>query len=377
MWSAERRRADFSVSAKVTHATGPDQRVRHARAELRDGAMKAVTREYYYIDFRRAIDVTKYRLFMLHEKNRENNRQSQDKKELVCPRCKSEWTIMEVLDMVDPACRSSGFLCRTCEHPLDSINANGSAEHDSDDSPAKLNKQLRPLEDLMRRIDQVSIPPSSGEEAVANSIDIPRDKDINPVAKHEPVPAGAARPAAVKGLATAPEKVEVSIATEKEYSNAAHVERTAQRAKLAQQNALPAWHTKSTITDAEYHPTTGTAKVAANGTQASPSDPASPDAAGPNGNPALDAYFAALKEEQARQTEEDDEEDLDEDADDFEDVVVAAPAVSASPSKRPKLASPAAPSWQSKEAASPLKVAASLDKAEEESEENDEFEDAI
>ncbi|KAF2200890.1 hypothetical protein GQ43DRAFT_463609 [Delitschia confertaspora ATCC 74209] len=317
-----------------------------ARAELRDGAMKAVTREYYYIDYRRAIDATKYRIHILDERIKENSRPSEEKKEYTCNRCKSQWTQMEVLSNVDPMGRASGFLCLKCNNPLDSTLSEGAVEPEHDDTPAMFNRQFGPLLKLMQQIDSVTIPAVEGEDAVNGAIELPRDKDINPAAKHEPVPTQIVRPTAVKGIVTAPEKIDVQIASAQEYSEAQRAEEEKRKAKIAAQNQLPAWHTKSTITDG---PTNGvpspsatnqTARGAAGTFQA-----ANLAEEVKTTDPNMEAYFRAMEEEKRREAAEQEEEEEEEDEDDedeFEDVVTTAVTVEAPEAKRLKLDSPAA-----------------------------------
>ena len=336
--------------------------------------MKASIREYYYIDWRRAIDATKYRIHMLDEKIKANSKPTQEKKEFSCPQCKAQWTTMEVLDSVDPQGRASGFLCLTCQHPLDSIHLEGAAEPENDDTQAKFNRQFKPLLDLMEQIDRVTIPAIEGEEAVRNAIEVPRNQDLNPSVKHEPVPVASSRPTAVTGINTAPEKIEISIAAGKDYEEQERIAERERQAKIAAQNQLPDWHTKSTVTDKQYGSTGADSKPVTNGvSQANSGANVKNEEVNKERDPTLDAYFAALEAENRRQAAEDEEED-EEVEDEFEDVVVT--AAEGPDVKRVKMESSAASSPA--KGGTPVSIAVPSPAGDQESDEDDEeFESVV
>jgi len=98
----------------------------HARAELREGAQRPFNRDYYFINFHKAIDVIKYRLkVMMRSIEEKYSQTAEEKKEYHCPQCKAEWTQMEVLDSTDEYFQ---FICKTCRHLLNlSADPNGSS----------------------------------------------------------------------------------------------------------------------------------------------------------------------------------------------------------------------------------------------------------
>ena len=335
--------------------------------------MKAVNREYFFIDYRRAIDSAKYKIHMLDERIKENTKPTQEKKEFACPQCKSQWTTMEVLDKIDMYGRASGFLCRTCDHPLESLS-NGPLEPENDDTPAKFNRQFGPLLKLMQQIDEVTIPLTEGHAALENRLELPRDERLNPSAPAHALPAMTARPTAVKGIRADAEKVEVTIASSSEYSEAARAAEAQRQAKIAQQNTLPEWHTKSTVAEKGFYSGAQNSNQATNGTDASQVKAEEVEETKGQDH-SLDDVFAAL-EAQRRKEEEQEEDDDDEDSDDeFEDVGIAEsqPAATELPgTKRIKLEPSAAASPAS--GATPAQGTPLAAGDDEESEE-DEFED--
>jgi transcription initiation factor TFIIE subunit alpha len=305
--------------------------------------MKAVNREYFYIDYRRAIDATKYKLHILDERIKKDAAPTQEKKELRCPQCKAQWTFVEVLDSIDLLGRESGFICKNCGDPLKEIEHEGDSL-DADDTPAKFNKFFAPLLKLMAQIDEVTIPAIEGQDALAGAIELPRDKDINPAAKHEAVDLTVSKPTAVKGMAMAPEKIEVSIATDSEQSIAARAAEQERQAKIALQNQLPDWHTKSTITNRDSNGGSSAVKVEANGVDTPVIKTELVEETKDKGAD-LDDVFARIEAERQAQAanEEEESSEEEEEDDEFEDVVASTPS-GLPDAKRVKLESSAAPS---------------------------------
>lgn len=317
----------------------------YARQETREGAMKSINREYYYIDYRRAIDAVKYRIHRIDERIKRDAKPTTEKFEYNCKQCKERYTTMDVVDHIDwhvPP-RDSGFLCKRCDFPLSAIDADKAQENDGEDEPALFNKLFGPLLDLMQQIDLVTIPAIEGKDALESAVELPRDKDVNPGAKHEAVTTTIVKPTAVKGTNNTVEKIEVQIATDSEYNEAARAAEKARQEKIAAQNLLPEWHTKSTVTNQGYDGSIPAAKAITNGAE-TPSIKV--EAAGSrNGKEQnLDDVFAALEAEAQRKREEEEEEEDDEDdeEDEFEDVAVGTPN-GLPDAKRVKLESSAAP----------------------------------
>jgi transcription initiation factor TFIIE subunit alpha len=330
----------------------------------REGATKLSNREWYYIDYRRAIDACKYRIHKIHERVNKDAKPTTEKAELKCPQCRSQFTMMDVLDNSDPMGRASGFLCTRCRHPLDEIDEGGQAD-DADDTPAKFNKMFGPLLKLMEEIDQMKIPAIEGKDAVETKIDLPRDRNVDPGTKLEVVETAVSRPTAVKGLNTEREKVNVQIASTAEENEKQLAADRARQEQIAAQNQLPSWHTQSTVIKEVGGAASGI-KQESNGTDLPSIKTEQADAITATQN--LDLVFAQIEAERRKKEEEedDDEEDDEDDDDEFEDVAVGTP--SALPdAKRVKVES-AAPTPSN--AATPASGADGGDESEE-----DEFED--
>jgi transcription initiation factor TFIIE subunit alpha len=304
--------------------------------------MKSINREYYYIDYRHAIDAAKYKIHKIDERIKKDAKPTAEKAEFFCNRCKSQWTTMDVVDLFDIRGRDSGFLCPQCSHPLTAIDPDEGAAIDNDDTPAKFNRLFKPLLELMQQIDDVTIPAIDGKDALDNAVELPRDKDINPGARHEVVPTTTVRPTAVKGTNNVVEKIEVQIATNSEYNEAARAAEKARADKVAAQNQLPEWHVKSTVAmKGQDSVSAVAAKANTNGTET----PTIKTEAMPSKNikeQDLEDVFTALAAERKRAEEEEEDEEEDDDEDEFEDVEVNIP-IGLPDTKRVKLDSSAAP----------------------------------
>ncbi|KAF2137489.1 uncharacterized protein K452DRAFT_257550 [Aplosporella prunicola CBS 121167] len=365
----------------------------YVRSETREGAQKPTNKEYYYIDYRKAVDSTKYRIHMLDNNIKAVAKPTQEKKEYACPRCSSQWTLMEVLDNPDPSGKGSGFLCKRCNAPLKARNQGPDAEPEADDAPARFNNQFKPLLDLLQQIDKAVVPAVTGEEAVANAKPVPRDEQINPAQKTEVVVDEMLRPTAVRGIQTGPDKVDITIQTDEQNTAAELAAEAERRAKIAAQNQLPVWHTQSTVAGSEGMSLkqNGVAGAADGATSLLAGNSAAATEDKKSSNADLDAYFEALKQEQDRKAkEEEEEEEEEDDEDEFEDVVTpsvaatpvpaAAPADGAAPdAKRIKLEEPATATALSLAPPAPAAAAPASSAQPSEAAESDEddFEDVV
>ena len=272
-------------------------------------------RDWYYINFHRAIDSIKYRMWKLNRHIESRGAPTTERKDLSCPRCKSAYTELEVIDNVGDA----GFYCQRCGHLLDYVA--------DDDFPAeneymkRMNDQLAKILALMRQIDSAPVPENDFDAALAAHLPIDRP-DSNPGARTTIVDEHKPQIASSKGLAVAPEKVSVNLTESKgEADSAAQAAaRAERREREAAQNALPEVGAREQADRARREAEGGPHHDA-------------PDAGGDGDDrkgdvldkAVMDEYWAELKAAQERERREDEEgseeeEDDDEDEDEFEDV---------------------------------------------------------
>lgn len=265
------------------------------------------------------IDAIKYKVFHLTKKVKDMYKPSEEKKDYRCPRCKAEWTQMEVLDNVGP----SGFLCHRCGSLL-LQNEQAAGNTHGHEKSSKLMTQLDKLLKLLQQVDSEDIPQNDFETAIAYAIPIQRDEYVNPSRQNLATPVGGT-PVTVKGIAQAADTpLELNLTTSSELSAAEQAAEAARKAAIANANVMPIWHTKSTITGESAV----TKSIAKDGQLQMPElDTAKTEEQDDKNGVVLDdelaAYYAQMVEEKQREAQEDAEfDDTDDDGADFEDVGV-------------------------------------------------------
>jgi transcription initiation factor TFIIE subunit alpha len=148
-----------------------------------------------------------------------------------------------VLDNVMP----EGFGCHKCGHLLDRVEES-TVQTGGQRKVSRLMSQLDKIIKLLQQIDESFIPENNFDQALSKSTPVQRDRQTNPQqqdsANHYATPH---IPTAVRGQANTAPTVEVSLVDEDNMSNAERADAN-RKAALALQNALPVWHTVSTVT---------------------------------------------------------------------------------------------------------------------------------
>ncbi|KAI9884708.1 MAG: hypothetical protein M1823_003489 [Watsoniomyces obsoletus] len=213
----------------------------HNRPEIREGMQRPISRTYYYIDFRQTIDAIKYRIYRVTKEVESMIRPTDERKDYFCQRCKSRWTQMEVLDNAGV----DGFYCHKCGALLDRDD-DTVADRGGHEMQSKLMKQLEPLLVLLPRIDEAVIPDNTFEMAFNSALPVLRNQLINPLAPTAPIGPSPAASTTVKGMSVT-QRIEVDLTSNEEKTAAQQVAEAERKARLAEQNALPVWHTNSTV----------------------------------------------------------------------------------------------------------------------------------
>lgn len=285
-----------------------------------------MNREYYYIPLHPVIDAIKYRVMRLTSTIKVQYTPSAERKEYVCLRCQAEWTQLEVLSHVGP----EGFECQRCGNLLsrtDEIEGGTGADRTGHEKNSKLMAQLDPILKLLKQIDSVEVPPNDFDTAWDHKVDIVRNQYTNPSKPGVVV----ARQAAVRGVSkTDAATVEVSLTSSAEKSAEEQAREEARKAALEKQNALPIWHTQSTVsTDIRQIKTesNGVDIKSEVGIKAEIKEEQKPDVESLDDSVA--AYYAEMAREKEREAKEDrSEEDSDEEDDEFEDVGITPSGIS-------------------------------------------------
>ncbi|EEH17159.2 hypothetical protein PABG_07246 [Paracoccidioides brasiliensis Pb03] len=295
----------------------------HSRPEIRDGQTRPVNRDYYYIPLYPVVDAIKYRVSRLTSTIKAQYTPTTERKEYVCTTCGAEWTQLEVLSRIGP----EGFECHRCGATLeraDEVEGGTGADRTGHEKNSKLMAQLDAMLKLLKQIDSVDVPENDFETAWEHKVDVVRNQYTNPT--RPGVAYTSNRQAAVRGVSkTDAASLEVSLTSSAEKSATEQAEEAARKAALEKQNALPVWHTHSTV---KTEPGNLPVKTETNGTSVDVSavkyelkEERKPDV------DALDdkvaAYYAEMAREKEREAKEDvssAEESSDEEEDEFEDV---------------------------------------------------------
>ncbi|EED21876.1 transcription factor TFIIE complex alpha subunit, putative [Talaromyces stipitatus ATCC 10500] len=301
----------------------------HTRSEIREGSTRPVNRDYYYIPLHPVIDAIKYRVLRLTSSIKAQYTPSEDRKEYICLRCGAEWTELDVLSLYS----DEGFECQSCGAILErteDVKGTEGLDRTGHEKNSKLMAQLEAFTSLLKQIDATEIPVNDFETAWDHKVEVIRNQQTHP--SKPAIAAAAKQPAAVRGNQRVDAAaIEVSLQSSAEKTAAEQAADAARKAAFEKQNALPVWHTHSTVsttagninkikaeTDAEIRAEIKDEAGAADETK--PSTDALDDIA------AYYAEIAKAKAEEATSPDEDDSDD-DEDEDEFEDIsVVGTPA---------------------------------------------------
>lgn len=293
----------------------------HSRLEFREGQQRPINKDYYYVDFHATIDAIKYRIFRLTQKVKEMYKPSEEKKDFNCPRCKAQWTELEVLDNVGPI----GFECHRCggllEREPDAGDSTGHAKQ------SRLMSQLEGLLKMLQQVDSEDIPNNDFDTAFSLAIPVPRDTKGNPVSQRVHSTAPQPPPAAVKGMVSelVAAQINVSVTTGSEKTSTEQAAEAQRKANIAAQNALPVWHTTSTVTgeSAVIAKKDGEQQLNGGALHKEEEDERKISAE----DEQLQAYYAEIERERENEAREreaaSDDEDEGEDEGDFEDVFAA------------------------------------------------------
>ncbi|RHZ72067.1 hypothetical protein CDV55_108246 [Aspergillus turcosus] len=313
------------------------------RAEIRDGSTRPVNREYYYIPLHPVIDAIKFKVSKLTSTIKAQYTPSEERKEYVCLRCGAEWTELDVLSLYS----DEGFECQNCgailERTEDVKGAEG-IDRTGHEKNSKLMAQLDNMLKLLKQIDSVEIPPNDFETAWHHKVDVVRNQQTHPTRAAIVVPSK--QQEAVRGnLKTDAAALEISLTSTEEKSAAEQAEEAARKAALEKQNALPVWHTHSTVST-----TAGNVNYIKTETDAAIKSEIKEEEDRKSKIEDLDdkvaAYYAEMEREKALQAQRDassaEEDDSDDEFDEeFEDVGgvsasdTASPAVTGAPTSAP------------------------------------------
>ena len=296
------------------------------KAEYRVGQVptRSVQREYYYIDYRLAIDAVKYKIMKLRKKvTAMYSADDIKRKDWKCPRCGAEYDELEVMLKIDP---DKGFVCDRCGSTL-KMNEEAK-ERGSHAKIVRMNEQLAHFEEILGRIDKKfsGLPASEGlfEKMYATRIKVqrPGGGSGGDYIEADKVKGREKRIDEVKA-----ENLQIKLTSSGEH-DAEEKEREQQRRReVARQNQLPLWHTQSAIGMANASVKAEEMNGTGVGLKGEDEDEKKPDLVQLDMQDEVQKYIAEMERErleaEQRKREESEEEESDEE--EFEDVVPTNP----------------------------------------------------
>ena len=261
---------------------------------------------------------------------------SEEKKDYYCPRCKAQYTQLEVLNMMSP----TGFDCGRCGHPLEREELQDGAAT-GNEKQTKLASQMEGFLKMLQHIDSEVVPSNDFETAFSLAVPVQRNEETNPSRTTVPLSVPNGPPTAVKGMTqvtTTP--LNVTVTTSSERTAAEKAAEAQRKAAIAAQNSLPEWHTKSTVTGESTVAVRKDSEVHTNGSIL-PKEVEEDQKDGNKSDDELTAYYAQIAEEREKEAQAEADADSDDEEGDFEDVGLGASAagtpsssVSADPNSR-------------------------------------------
>jgi len=248
---------------------------------------------------------------------------NEEKKDFFCPRCKMQYTLLEVLHLGNPA---NGFDCGRCGKPLEREERSDGASTGTEMS-TRFASQMGQFVDMLKKIDNEIIPANDFETAFSMAVPVQRNEDTDSKATTVPLATPKGPLTTVKGMTqVAAGPLDVIVTSSAKRTAAEKTAEAKRKAAIAVQNTLPEWHAKSTVTG-EFVAMRKDSEQMTNGASFL-NEEEEDQKDGNKLDDELTAYYAQMAQEAEieKQKEEDTNSD-DEEEDDFEDVGIAASAL--------------------------------------------------
>ena len=214
-----------------------------------DQERKPRQRIFYFVDYRVAVDAIKWRILQLTSKLTKENQSLEAA--YVCPRCGKRYSPFDAAALLSADLMS--FTCLDCGATVQEERNAGPDENGEEEAKyARLLNQIDPIVQAMKMVDTIHVPEHTFNIALANAI--PPFEDAESSTDYPSL--------ALNHLSTATSELTTTTAAagptlKIDFSDgqdaARSAEEIARRTAQQQQNALPAWHTESTISGELTH----------------------------------------------------------------------------------------------------------------------------
>lgn len=282
---------------------------------------RLMTRSFYYIKTTLAIDSIKWKVHSLVNNIKLEMSQYGNPQGYICKRCGKKFSQLDAISLLSDD--MSQFLCDNCGFHL--IEDDSSQEASiRQESLEKLMIQIDPIIAFLKQIDDSVIEDNTFESALIKAI--PAQSNVS---SNYPLTARLSKSktnyASMNSKAQA--SLHVSITANDENEDKEEKEKEQRRLKL-EQNALPSWHSASTVDEAQgNYDTTPDPQIKSEAPDDIKQEPEvnnditndnKSDLKDKQAQDVLTAYYANLAEAEAEESDDEEFEDIDVDLEDFE-----------------------------------------------------------
>ncbi|RUS21140.1 ubiquinone biosynthesis protein COQ7-domain-containing protein [Endogone sp. FLAS-F59071] len=210
------------------------------KMEPRKADQRAVPKTYYYIDYKQFVDVVKWKMYKMQTSVRANLRTESENKGYICPTCQRTYSPLDVLSFADSV--DGLFHCEVCETVLEE-NDNAENVKGSQEQLSRLREQSQPIIALLKQTDTLVIPASLGPNITGTTPGAaPGQKATGGSGNDRTEIAFAQDTGAGQG------EIIVDLQMDNEAAKKAKQEEADRK---RQQNAMPIWHQRSTVSHIE------------------------------------------------------------------------------------------------------------------------------
>ncbi|KAF7316536.1 HTH TFE/IIEalpha-type domain-containing protein [Mycena indigotica] len=204
--------------------------------ELREGAQRATSKQYYYIDYEHFCNVVKWRIARMRKQIDTKARNELDNKGYICPQCKASYTPLEVDKLMDMTLNA--LICEIC-HAEVIDNEEAECVLGNKDRMQRFNHQMRFIRAGLQKSEDMTMPAFDVATWVkAHQPDTEKQAEATPGA--------GLKIAGSDGVKFEDVGIGVLISTDKDEATRRR-ERDEQAQAKRQQNTLPEWHRVSTV----------------------------------------------------------------------------------------------------------------------------------
>src|SRR5579859_6305171 len=204
-------------------------------------------RVFYFVDYRTAVDAVKWRMVQLTTMLSKDSQTHES--QYVCPRCGRRYSTFDAASLLSADMMS--FECLDCGATLQEETNVGIDEHGEEKAKyARLMHQVDPIIRAMKEVDNIHVPENTFNIALANAIP-PFDDAEASIDYPTLVPTATSATANdVQTTTSAGSAFKIDFSGLQEGTS---VEEVAKRTAQQAQNALPVWHTQSTVSGELTH----------------------------------------------------------------------------------------------------------------------------